>query len=271
MSEIPEIGINDIDIGIPDINMRQIQVLNPNVWTINVPTATPPTVPVTSVIGKPIVDMPGCVEAHTEDDGKGGSLADNDPKGVRVYCDAGTPSFNPMDYEPEQLTIQREAPVPAVPNQEVPPAPEVQAPEIPKTTKEDPPCPPPNAPRIGDVAQSGEEAVAAYELQVNPANPTEKICVTIYEDLTVVEKYLPSVPVVTTTAGIAAAATTSALLAKPLADLLLKVVKPAVKKLLPKVQTLLGKTPPKPSRSEVLADQYRLKKGLPPLKLKRKK
>ena len=94
MSEIPEIGINDIDIGIPDINMRQIQVLNPNVWTINVPTATHPTVPVTSVIGKPIVDMPGCVEAHTEDDGKGGSLADNDPKGVRVYCDAGTPSIS---------------------------------------------------------------------------------------------------------------------------------------------------------------------------------
>ena len=270
MSEIPEIGINDIDIGIPDINMRQIQVLNPNVWTINVPTATPPTVPVTSVIGKPIVDMPGCVEAHTEDDGKGGSLADNDPKGVRVYCDAGTPSFNPMDYEPEQLTIQREAPVPAVPNQEVPPAPEVQAPEIPKTTKEDPPCPPPNAPRIGDVAQSGTEKVSGYELQPDPNNKDLKICVTLYEDLTVVEQYLPSATVVSTTAGIAVVATTGALLAKPLADILLRIVKPAVKKLMTKIQVMMGKTPQKPSRSEIQADQYRLKKGLPPLKMMKK-
>ena len=260
MSEIPEIGINDIDIGIPDINMRQIQVLNPNVWTINVPTATPPTVPVTSVIGKPIVDMPGCVEAHSEDDGKANTLKTEDPKGVRVYCDAGTPSFNPMDYEPEQLVITRETPPPKV---DPPPDPDVEAPDpvtdIPKTeTKEDPPCPPPNAPRIGDVAQSGEEAVAAYELQVNPANPTEKICVTIYEDLTVVEKYLPSVPVVTTTAGIAAAATTSALLAKPLADLLLKVVKPVVKKVIAKVNAIRGKEEKRLSvRERLLAQRDR--------------
>ncbi len=279
MAEIPEIGINQIDINIQPINVtnltnagvREVNVVDPATWILN-PTANPPVVPVTSVIGKPIVDMPGCVEAHTEDDGKGGSLTKNDPKGVRVYCDAGTPSFNAMDYEPEQLTIITEAPVPAIPNSEVPPAPEVAAPAIPKTdTKEDPPCPPPNAPRIGDVSQSGDEAVSAFELQIDPANPTEKICVTLYEPLNVVEKYLPSAQVVTTTAGIAAAATTSALLAKPLADLLLKVVKPVVKKLLTKVQTLLGKTPVKPSRSEVIADQYRLKKGLPPLKKPKKK
>ena len=36
-------------------------------------------------------------------------------------------------------------------------------------------------------------------------------------------------------------ATTSALLAKPLADLLLKVIKPVVKKALAKVQKLMGK------------------------------
>tara|TARA_B100000287_G_scaffold413079_1_gene444220 strand:+ start:2144 stop:2992 length:849 start_codon:yes stop_codon:yes gene_type:complete len=280
MSEIPQIGVRDASIpqiGIRQINVsvsqiRDINIDGPRIWLTNPPQAISPVVPVTSVLGKPIVDMPGCVEAHSEDEGKAGSLVDNDPKGVRTYCDAGTPSFSPMDYEPEQLTITTEAPVPKVPNQEVPPAPEVEAPSIPKTdTKEDPPCPPPNAPRIGDVAQSGNEAVSGYELQVDPNNPTEKICVTLYEELTVVEKYLPSANVVTTTAGIAVAATTSALLAKPLADLLLKVVKPVVKKVITKVQTILGKTPPKPSRSEVLADQYRLKKGLPPLKLTRKK
>ena len=44
-----------------------------------------------------------------------------------------------------------------------------------------------------------------------------------------------------TTATIAVVATSSALLAKPLADLLLKVVKPAVKKAIGKVQKMLGK------------------------------
>ena len=52
---------------------------------------------------------------------------------------------------------------------------------------------------------------------------------TLWEDIGTVEKFLPSIPVVSTTATIAAVATTSALLAKPLADLLLKVVKPIVK------------------------------------------
>ena len=43
------------------------------------------------------------------------------------------------------------------------------------------------------------------------------------------------------TAGIAAVATTSALLAKPVADLLLKVVKPLVKKTIKKIAAKLGK------------------------------
>ncbi len=86
--------------------------------------------------------------------------------------------------------------------------------------------------------------------------------------LVAVEQYLPSAQVATTTATIAVVATSSALLAKPLADLLLKVVKPVVKQVMTKVQKILGKTPVKPSRSEVIADQYRLKKGLPPLKKK---
>ena len=96
--------------------------------------------------------------------------------------------------------------------------PDVEAPEaptnIPNTNqKEDPPCPPPNAQRIGDVAQSGTEKVSGFELQPDPNNKDLKICVTLYEELTVVEQYLPTAATVTTTAGIAVAATTSALLA----------------------------------------------------------
>ena len=46
---------------------------------------------------------------------------------------------------------------------------------------------------------------------------------------------LPSGGMVVSTGGIAVVATTSALLAKPLADILLKVVKPTIKKVMKKI------------------------------------
>ena len=87
---------------------------------------------------------------------------------------------------------------------------------------EDPPCPGPNAPRIGDVAQNQTEKVSGFELQTDPRNPDGvKICVTLYENIPgTTEQFLPSPQMAaTTTATIAVVATSSALLAKPLADL----------------------------------------------------
>ena len=56
-----------------------------------------------------------------------------------------------------------------------------------------------------------------------------------------VAQYLPTAQVATTTAAIAVTAASSALLAKPLADLLLKVIKPAViKKVIAKISKLRG-------------------------------
>ena len=81
------------------------------------------------------------------------------------------------------------------------------------------PCPGPNAPRIGDVAQNKKEKVSGFELQTVNG---QQICVTLYEPIPFTEQYLPAPQVVASTAGIAAVATTSALLAKPVADLLLK-------------------------------------------------
>ena len=65
-----------------------------------------------------------------------------------------------------------------------------------------------------------------------------------------------------TTASIAGVAGASALLAKPLADLLLRVFKPAIKQVLNKVNKILGKTPYKPTQSELKTNEYRVKKGL---------
>ena len=68
------------------------------------------------------------------------------------------------------------------------------------------------------------------------------------------EAFLPSPQIVTTTAVIATVATGSALLAKPLADLLLKVVKPVVKKAITFVKTkvLKQKEPTLSTRERML-------------------
>ena len=109
--------------------------------------------------------------------------------------------------------------------------------------------------------------VTGYEL-------VGKECIQVTEKIEIVQQIvgnIPSAGAVTATASIAVVATSSAILAKPLADMLLKVVKPVVKKVIKKVQGLLGKTPPKLSSAEIRADKYREKKGLPPIKWNKKK
>ena len=43
-------------------------------------------------------------------------------------------------------------------------------------------------------------------------------------------------------------------------------MKPVIKKVMTKVQTMLGKTPYKPNLSEVRTNVYREKRGLPPVR-----
>ena len=292
---IPEIYINGINIGDIDVGgvdnisidgfkVRDITTINTNnvnireisdarIWTQRTSEAVPIAVPVTVNVGTPIVNMPGCVKAHKENarspKNRNMELVNNDPKGNVVLCDGGMPYFHPPDYEANRLdwrTIYGEAPEaegiktqPPVP----PDAPDTpEPPSTPPTKKEEEPCPPPNARRVGDLNQAGTEKVTGYELQRDPKNYEEFICVTLWEDIGFVEQYLPAPAVVTTTAVIATVATGSALLAKPLADLLLKVVKPVVKKAIGAIQKKLGKTPYRPTQSELRTNRYREKKGM---------
>ena len=215
-------------------------------------------------IGRPIVDIPGCVEAHP-DDRNAQNLPEDDSATVQTFCDGEVPSYDAMNYEPEQLTIIQDVPPPDV----VPPPDPPGAPATPDTGNvvKDPPCPGPNAPRIGDIATNQKEKVSGFELQPDPSG--QKICVVLYEDIGVAEQFLPSTQVAASTAVIATVAGASALLAKPLADLLLRVFRPAIKKALTKANAVLGRKTVKPSRSEILAEEYRKKKGLPPLKKRR--
>jgi len=223
------------------------QIADARIFENGAPTVIPPTVPVTEVIGIPIVNMPGCVKVHKENvkqRSRNKMLVDDDPKGNTVLCDAGAPYYQPADYDYRGLSWQTvynesdEAPegidTGDPPTPEIPDAP--PAPETPAQTSENVECPPPNARRIGDLNQAGTEKVVGYKL-----TPDGKICETQWETLGFTEKYLPSVPIVSTTATIAVVATSSALLAKPLADLLLKVIKPVVKKVLAKVDKIRGK------------------------------
>ena len=270
---IPEIGVGNIGIGNVGVGQPNITsvfyIAEPAEWMLNPSASVPPAPPVTVDIGIPIVDVPGCVETHKENlerpPNKNESLVNDDPRQSVVLCDAGMPAYTPMDYDTRRLKIE-----------EVTPPPEEEeyqhrggyggdgggigaAAEPPDTKSpdplEDPPCPGPNAPRIGDAAQNEIERVSGFELQTNPADPDGvKICVVLYEDIPGPSQFLPSPQMAATTASIAVVATSSALLAKPLADLLLKIVKPAVKKVIGKIQKLMGKKPP------VLSlDQRRLK------------
>ena len=253
---------------IKNVNVRSLNIPNINVFNYDLPTPVAPGHPaITEYIGRPIVNIPGCVEAHP-DDRNAQNLPEDDSSKVMTLCDGEVPSYDAMNYEPEQLTIIQDVPPPEVQPPPDPPG----APETPDTggvAPKDPECPGPNLPRIGDVAQNQKEKVSGYELQPDPNNQGQKICVILYEDIGPVEQYLPSAQVATTTAVIATVAGASALLAKPLADLLLRVFRPAIKKVLTKANSILGRKTVKPSRSEIQTEEYRKKRGLPSVKKRR--
>ena len=289
---IPVVGGEGIPfIQVNGTGVKLIQTIRPSnigvgyisdtrVWTIQPPQALPITVPVTTIVGTPIVNMPGCVKVHKENAknpaNRNKMLVDDDPKGNTVLCDAGAPYYTPADYDYRGLTWQTistesdEAPQGIDTGD--PPAPEIPdppgAPETPGETAGKVECPPPNARRIGDLNQAGTEKVIGYKL-----TPDGKVCETQWEELGVAELYLPSVPIVSTTATIALVATSSALLAKPLADLLLKVVKPVIKKVVAKVKSIMGKKDPVLSVRERIEEQRDRNQAIKTLKkaLKAKK
>ncbi len=278
-TSIPIITINGIPIR--QIGINTITVADSRMWISNPPQAIPPVVPVTTYIGKPIVDIPGCVSVHKENAvnrNKNKQLVNDDPKGQTTLCDGGAPYYTAPEYDARELTWQTVYQEQEEIDEGVPVEPDTsgletpEPPPTPEEKQEDPDCPPPNSMRIGDTNTAQTEKVSGYELQIDKNNPNgPKICVTLWEDIGTVEKMLPSVPAVSTTATIAVVATTSALLAKPLADLLLRVFKPVIKQGITKIQKKFGKPTDRLSRSVYLSNQYRLKKGLPPLKPQKKK
>ena len=240
-------------IGIPNVTIPQVVQRD---WLIGVPFVPNNDPPVTLELGFPIVEMPGCVTMHKDNkDHVSGrpfdrDLVNQDPKGTTTLCPHGEyPTYEAMDYQPENLVITRETPPPPVA-----PPPEVEAPPVPDTGNiakdKEIECPAPNQPRVGDLTQNGEERVTGHEIQNGQ-------CVVLYESTTAVEKFLPSTNQVSTTAAIAVVATASAA-ATPL---LLRVIKPIIKKTVDTVKKKLGKGKKKEEQTpEQIAKKYKMKK-----------
>ena len=247
---IPEIQLGNIDIGINQVS--NLIINDTPDWLKTPPAAMPIYPPVTSQIGIPIVNMPGCVESH-RDSSENQTLKDEDSDGVRIYCDAGTPSYSPIDYDPRRLEITTESPPPpVVPNTpEAPPTPATPTP--PRTDAVLAECPSRAQELKNPVGKilEGNKKIIRYET-------VGKECLPVFDNLNIPDQIVQNIPsagMITVTASIAVVATTSALLAKPLADLLLKVVKPVTKKVVKKIAALRGKKPPVLSESERKAAQ----------------
>ena len=245
------------DIRLDNLRIREVSIPEIPKWmSSDPPIALPVFPPVTTEIGTPIVNIPGCVEAHKDSD-KNTNLKNEDDKGTMTLCDAGTPSYYPIDYDSTRLKLEQEPPKP--PAYKAPPKPEVPAapaPQIPKTEAPLPECPTRAQQLKNPVGKilEGNKKIVAYET-------VGKECLPVFEELSIPDQIVQNIPspgMVTTTASIAVVATSSALLAKPLVDLLLKAVKPAVKKVMKKVAALRGKKTPVESVKD-RRDQQRIR------------
>jgi len=250
--EIPEIGVERI--GVPEIPT----------WRGIPPQSIPPEPPITLMLGFPLVDLPGCVETRNSQPGNLDAYT-SDSRGNFTVCDGTMPSFNAMDITPGTLTYGSAKP-PIIETPKEKPAASQQPAKSPLQSASNPtgipnvdtelPCPPPDAIPIGAKNKLQTAVITGYKR-------VDGECKTQFKSLdipTILGNHLPGSPVVVTTATIAVIATTAAVLAKPLGDILLKVIKPSVKKTIKKIKEKTGKATPIESAWQRRKFQRSLKK-----------
>lgn len=233
------------------MDIREVKIDNIKIRDLDVPAvisifdttsqALPYAPPVVVNIGAPIVDIPGCVETRETDD-----LREVDPRGNMVLCDGGVPSYSAPNFEPNQ---KLPTPTPKVDTrlkeqqekkEKLDPLGQIEIPNSAPPFTANIKCP--------TDAQAAKEPVGTYIEGFRKKVTEYKIignqCIQITEKVPIPEQVfagLPSGGQVMQTGGIAAIATASALIAKPLADILLKVIKPTVKKVMKKIAKIRRK------------------------------
>ena len=196
------------------IEIKEIEIPVIRIWEAEVPTL--------DLIYKPIVDIPGCVDAHRNNLTE---LINED--GLGTYQACGTfdmPSYEPLEYNPSEFIYV----TPNQASQEQQQNIQTEQPKLPQKKKEDkeiviPPCPGKKDLRVGSfVNEKRLERVKGY---VRGEDGIE--CITLYEDVSFKDQYIPNLPTVISTALIASVAATT--------PLLLNLVKPVVKNLIKKL------------------------------------
>ena len=107
--------INEIEV--PNITIPN--VVSNQYWLNGIPNVPSNHPPITTQIGFPIVEIPGCVKMHQDNKDHVSKLpfdkdlVNQDEKGTTTLCPHGEyPSYEAMEYTPEQLIIQRDIPPP---------------------------------------------------------------------------------------------------------------------------------------------------------------
>ena len=242
-------------MSIGDIDIKEVSI--PEI--LEIPAAIVIPSPIHIDQGFPIIDMP-CAETR-EKQTSGKDHFNNDPDGNTVLCDHSTPWYFAPDYSPGATVIRKQSPKTAEqPEQKQNNStPRTEVPKIPSNNEEEKEieCPAKDqAYRLGDIKNAeAREKVIGFEV-------VDGKCLEIWGPTSIADKYLPSPSVAATTFGITLVATSAATLT-PWAT---KILKPLFKQVITRVKKLLGKKPTKLTRSEIIANRYRQKKDLPPLK-----
>ena len=198
---------------IPKIEIKQVYIPKIRTWEIQPP--------ILDIIYKPVVDIPGCVDAHRNNLT---TLINKDELGTYQAC--GTfdiPSFEPLEYNPANFQYTAPAQQQEQPQEQ----PQQQERKVTKKKKEKeleiPPCPSKKDQKIGDFRNDKKlERVIGYERGQNGIE-----CITLYEDVPFISQYIPSFKQFTGVFSLALVGCS--------APIILNLVKPVVKNLIKKL------------------------------------
>ena len=163
---------------IPKIEIKEVYVPKIKTWEVQPP--------ILDLITKPVVDIPGCVDAHRNN--LTGLIIEDE---LGTYQACGTfsiPSFEPLEYNPANFTYT----APAKQKEQKQQQPPQQKPQITQKKKDEeleiPPCPDKKDLRIGSFVNDKKlEVVSGYERGKNGID-----CITLYEDVPFISQYIPS-------------------------------------------------------------------------------
>ena len=210
---------------IPKIEIKEVYVPKIRLWEVQPP--------ILDVIYKPVVDIPGCVDAHRNNLT---GLINEDELGTYQACGTfNIPSYEPLEYNPANFIYT----APAEQQEQQQEQPPQQKPQMTQKKKDEKlkidPCPPKNPQfRPGDYRNDKRiERLVKWE-----RSPSDGItCVGVWEKVPFRESFIGTPQALISTAVIGVVAGGSALLAPVIKKLISEIFKKIKKKLTKKKDT----------------------------------